>query len=264
MNQAATAERYPVPPEDLRWRATGSRDAEGFLASSRAGVDFFDKEALARQRKSFKDFNSILDFGCGCGRLIRSLRPFCDPWASIYGTDIDPAAIAWCKDNIADASFSMNGANPPLRFEDKSMDLIYACSVFTHLDTEDQFHWLAELQRILKPDGYLLLTFRYRYNIDQLTDQAVRDRIWEDLDRDGVAFLPAEMPSSGRTVRKFVWRGISQSRVRPEELGQVFRGVRHHHSRRDHAGDGRSARPRVELSSATVSIALGVLGERSR
>jgi SAM-dependent methyltransferase len=193
VNQAATAQRYPVPPEELRWRAIGSRDPEAFLASSNAGVDFFDKEALARQRKSLKDFSSILDFGCGCGRLIRSLRPLCDQWASLYGTDVDAAAIAWCRDNITDASFSMNGENPPLRFEDKSMDLIYACSVFTHLDAQDQFRWLAELQRIMKPDGYLLLTFRYRYNIDQLADPAIRDRIWEELDREGIAFLPADL-----------------------------------------------------------------------
>ena len=192
VNQAATAQRYPVPPEELRWRATGSHDAEGFLASGSAGVDFFDKEALARQRKSLRDFSSILDFGCGCGRLIRSLRPLCDQWASLYGTDVDAAAIAWCRDNIADASFSMNGENPPLRFEDKSMDLIYACSVFTHLDAQDQFRWLGELQRIMKPDGYLLLTFRYRHNIDQLADLTMRDRIWEGLDRDGIAFLPAD------------------------------------------------------------------------
>ena len=192
MNQAATAQRYPVPPEELRWRATGSRDTEGFHTSGSACVNFFEKEALARHHKSLKDFNSILDFGCGCGRLIRSLRPLCDPWASLYGTDIDQAAIAWCKDNIADASFSMNGANPPLRYEGKSMDLIYACSVFTHLDAEDQFHWLAEMQRIMKPNGYLLLTFRYRYNIDQIADPS---RAQPDLggpNRDGIAFLPAE------------------------------------------------------------------------
>jgi SAM-dependent methyltransferase len=193
VNQAVAAERYPVPPEDLRYRAIGSRDAEAFLLSSSTAVGFFEKEALGRQRSSFKDFSSILDFGCGCGRLIRSLRPLCDQWAAIYGTDIDAAAIAWCKDNIADASFSVNGQNPPLRFEDKSTDLIYACSVFTHLDAEDQFRWLAELQRIMKPGGYLLLTFQYRHNIDQLTDETVRDRIWTDLDRDGIAFLPADV-----------------------------------------------------------------------
>ena len=79
---------------------------------------FFDKEALGHDRKSFKDFNTILDFGCGCGRLIRSLRPLCDPWATIHGVDIDPAAIAWCKQNIADASFSVNDEYPPLHFTD--------------------------------------------------------------------------------------------------------------------------------------------------
>jgi len=195
VKQAETAERYPVPPDELRWRAIGSRDAEAFLLSSRADVDFFDKEALGRQRKSLKDFTSILDFGCGCGRLIRALRPASDQWAVIQGTDIDQAAIAWCKDNIADASFSMNGANPPLRFADKSIDLAFGRSVFTHLDAEDQLHWLAELQRIVKPGGYLLLTFRYRHNIGELADPAVRDRIWADLERDGIAFLNADASS---------------------------------------------------------------------
>ena len=89
MKQAVPAERYPLPPEDLRWRATGSGDADDFLLSGSAAVNFFDKEALGRHRKSFRDFSSILDFGCGCGRLIRSLRPLCDQWAAIHGTDID-------------------------------------------------------------------------------------------------------------------------------------------------------------------------------
>jgi hypothetical protein len=42
-----------------------------------------------------------------------------------------------------------------------------------------------------------LLTFRYRYNIDQIADPAVRDRIWADLDRDGIAFLPADASKDG-------------------------------------------------------------------
>jgi SAM-dependent methyltransferase len=192
VKQAETAERYPVPPEDLRWRATSSRDEQAFLMSSSADVDFFEKEALGRQRRSLKDFSSILDFGCGCGRLIRQLRPLADQWATIQGTDTDQAAIAWCKDNIADASFSMNGANPPLRFADKSIDLAFGRSVFTHLDAEDQLHWLAELQRIVKPGGYLLATFRYRHNIDEVADASARDRIWADLERDGIAFLTAD------------------------------------------------------------------------
>jgi SAM-dependent methyltransferase len=197
MNQTVAAGGYPVPPEDLRWRAISVRDADLFLQSSRIGVDFFDKEALGRDRKSFRDFSSILDFGCGCGRLIRSLRPLCDPWAAIHGADIDPAAIEWCKENIDDASFSVNGEYPPLRFADSSIDLVYACSVFTHLDAEHQFRWLAELQRIMKPGGYLLMTFRHEHSIDQIADETIRERIRTEVNRDGIAFMTTDF-----------WKGV--------------------------------------------------------
>ena len=106
--------------------------------------------------------------------------------------DIDPAAIEWCRQNIADASFSVNDEYPPLHFTDNSIDLIYACSVFTHLDAEHQFRWLAELERIMKPGGYLLLTFRHQHNIDQIADQAVRERIWTEVYRDGIAFMTTD------------------------------------------------------------------------
>jgi hypothetical protein len=35
---------------------------------------------------------------------------------------------------------------------------VYALSVFTHLDEAHQFQWLAELERILRPGGYLLVS----------------------------------------------------------------------------------------------------------
>jgi SAM-dependent methyltransferase len=196
MNQAVTAERYPVPPEELRWRA-GVRDADDFLLSSNVDVNFLDREALGKDGKSFRDFNTILDFGCGCGRLIRSLRPLCDPWATIYGTDIDRAAIEWCKANIPDASLAINDEYPPLAFADKSIDLIYSCGVFTHLDAEHQFRWLAELQRILKPGGHLLLTFRPKHDIDRIADQATREHMWSQADHNGIAFMTTDL-----------WKGV--------------------------------------------------------
>jgi ubiquinone/menaquinone biosynthesis C-methylase UbiE len=196
MSQAVTTERYPLPPEELRWRSTGMRDVDGFLQSSGIDANFLDKEVLARDSKSFKDFNLILDFGCGCGRLIRSLRPLCDPWATIQGVDIDLAAIKWCKENISDAIFSVNGEHPPLPFADKSFDLISACAVFTHMDADRQFRWLAELQRVLKPGGYLLATFRHK-QVYQIEDQTIRERILNDLNRDGIAFMTTD-----------AWKGV--------------------------------------------------------
>lgn len=181
-----------MPPEELRWRATGLRDAESFLGSAAVDAGFFEKEALGREHKSFRDFGSILDFGCGCGRLIRTLRPLCDQWVSLHGTDIDRDAIQWCKDNIADATFFLNGENPPLPFAEKTFDLIYACSVFSHLDADHQFRWLGELQRIMKPGGYLLLTFRSELNADRIEDAAVRERVRRDLNSQVMAFMPSD------------------------------------------------------------------------
>ena len=197
MDEAVAPERYPIPPEELRWRSSGERDAKAFLSSGSTAVDFLDREALARDGKSLKNFDAILDFGCGCGRLTRWLRPLTDPWATIHGADADAAAIEWCKHNISDASFTLHGDHPPLPFPDNSIDLVLACSVFTQIDAERQFRWLSELQRILKPGGYLLATFHYRRGIALIADQSARERVLDDVARHGVAFVAADAGSTG-------------------------------------------------------------------
>lgn len=159
-------------------------------------MGFFDS-VLARGGKSFRDFEDILDFGCGCGRLIRSLRDFSTPTARLFGSDIDSDAIAWCAANISDATFSVNGEYPPLPYGDGALDLVYAISVFTHLDAAHQFRWLDELKRVVRPGGYLLLTFRHKHNIDQIGNEAIRKRVWENLERDGISYMTTDL-----------WKGV--------------------------------------------------------
>jgi SAM-dependent methyltransferase len=191
MGEAVTQD-YPVPPEELRWRAAGVRDVEGFLESGRIAADFLDKEALGAEGRSFADFGTILDFGCGCGRLIRAIRPLCAASVKIHGCDIDRAAIEWCRENMPDAGFVINDEYPPLPFTDQSIDLVLASSVFTHLDAEHQFLWLNELQRIVRPGGYLLATFRYK-DVEEIADAAARERIREEVGRDGIAFVAGDL-----------------------------------------------------------------------
>lgn len=206
VSEAVTQQRYPVPPEELRWRAAGTRDAEAFLASGAAIVEFLDRQALAAERKSLSDFSTILDFGCGCGRLMRALRPAADQWATVHGTDIDADAIGWCKQNIADATFAINADQPPLSYPDKSIDLVFAVSVFSHFDADQQFRWLAELQRIVKPAGYLLITFRHREGLEQVADPALRDRLLADLDGEGAAFAGGVAPAGSPASYGDAWR----------------------------------------------------------
>src|SRR5438445_1248741 len=59
------------------------------------------------------ELDSVLDFGCGCGRVIRH-------WPSgptLYGCDYNPALVEWCQTNLPFAQFALNNLTPPLPYE---------------------------------------------------------------------------------------------------------------------------------------------------
>jgi len=102
-------------------------------------------------------FQSVLDFGCGCGRtLVWLCKSF--PGIQWHGTDVDAEAIEWCRKNIPGGIFAINGEAPPMRYRDETFDFIYAISVFTHLNSDAQRAWIQELRRIVKRGGIVLLT----------------------------------------------------------------------------------------------------------
>lgn len=151
-----------LPPPSLVARVCGA-DTDGkifpdFLASGHQIVHNL-KTVLSNDGKTLADFESILDFGCGCARIIRFLG-YEGAKTAPLGCDIDPEAIAWCQRHwdILGAEFHVTPYEPPLQFGDDQFDLIYSISIFTHLSEELQFRWLEELQRICRPGGYLILT----------------------------------------------------------------------------------------------------------
>jgi cyclopropane fatty-acyl-phospholipid synthase-like methyltransferase len=80
------------------------------------------------------------------------------PQVRWYGSDVDAESIEWCRRNIPSASFTANAPMPPLAYEEGTFDLLYAISVFTHLNEEYQRAWIADFHRMLRPRGLLLLT----------------------------------------------------------------------------------------------------------
>lgn len=116
------------------------------------------ERALAALGHSFDDFERLLDFGCGCGRFLRHLRPISNR-VEIHGTDIDPELIEWVNANLPYASTTVGQMTPPLPYPDEHFDLVINHSVFTHLDEHHQDLWLGELRRITRPGALLMLTF---------------------------------------------------------------------------------------------------------
>jgi SAM-dependent methyltransferase len=167
---------YPPPPRHLQERVVGGYFRD-FVRSSDRTLDDFG-EALAGVGRSLTSFRSVLDFGCGCGRVTLAARGRLAPDAALCGTDIDPEAVEWCRTRYSGAArFVTNGELPPLPFPDASYDLVYSVSVFTHLPEGMQFAWLEELRRVARPGGLLLLSFHgesYRHCVPAADQEAYR------------------------------------------------------------------------------------------
>ena len=102
---------------------------------------------------------SILDFGCGSGRVLRWFA--LEPDLQLTGCDIDHPSIEWMQANFPSAiRLYANEYAPPLPEPDETFDLIYCGSVFSHLT--DWAPWLLELRRVLKTGGALVASLHGR------------------------------------------------------------------------------------------------------
>ena len=144
----------PVPPPDLRVRVAGTADVGWFLERGRI-LEEAIREALVRSGAPLGSRQAILDFGCGCGSVLRRWRGLD---ARVCGIDLSGPAIEWCQAHLPFVEAGVNAFEPPLNYGDASFDLVYAISVFTHLPVETQFIWRDELRRVLRPGGHMLLT----------------------------------------------------------------------------------------------------------
>jgi SAM-dependent methyltransferase len=168
---------YPLDPPDLpvpgseNMRRIGSGEVEWFLLSGATFVGKLD-EVLSRYGSAPSGTLDVLDWGCGCGRLTRHLlaRGF-----NVTGIDIDETNIAWCRENLPAGNFELVTPDLPSPLPSDRFDLVVGHSVFTHLTEIDQFLWLCEINRVLKPGGIAVVTVMANFSaaIDPFTPQAL-------------------------------------------------------------------------------------------
>jgi SAM-dependent methyltransferase len=163
------ADGLPLPPARLRAQVGPAHaDASYFLASGREHADLI-RRLLREEATPVEELDALLDWGCGCGRVLRQ-------WVGlsrtrVAGCDVDARLIDWCAENLPFADVAVTGMSPPLPYDAQAFDLVYAFSVFTHLTEELQHKWIAECRRILRPGGHLLIsTLGEHYaSLDRLT-----------------------------------------------------------------------------------------------
>ena len=167
----------PFPPAELMSNVSGLADERDFAAH---GCHFYQALTRAAGRK-LCEFPSLLDFGCGVGRLMRLLKGF--PGA-LHGCDIDPRHVAWMSANIDYCRTVQSRVTPPLPYEARSFDAIISISVFSHLEERSQFAFLEELARVARPGATLLLTIHGDRAMRRArTEKAIFDMIAVPADR---------------------------------------------------------------------------------
>jgi SAM-dependent methyltransferase len=144
---------FQIPPGHLLKRVTGSESESFFRASS--FQSFRDLWPVACRWREPGSIRSMLDWGCGCGRLVNTFLHL-STVRDFNGCDIDSEAVDWCRTHFPLARFAANAPAPPTEYPDNTFDLAVGNSVMTHLTKDLQLAWLDEIRRIIRPGGLCL------------------------------------------------------------------------------------------------------------
>ena len=208
-------ERLPIPPARLRILVAASPDVSWFIEGGRRGAECI-RDILAKHGVALDPAVPLLDFACGCGRV---LRHFSALGGAVHGSDLNPALTGWCRRHLPFGHFETNALEPPLAFADGTFGLVYALSVFTHLPAPLQGPWMQELRRVLRPGGYLVLTTHgARYAEELQPDDRARfvagELVIRRDDRPGSNVCGAYHPEA--YVRRVLAQGFTVVDVVPE------------------------------------------------
>jgi len=98
----------------------------------------------------------VADVGCGPGRVTAYLHS-CG--LTVFGVDLSPAMIAVARQSFPTLEFEV-GSMSALDLEDGALGGIVAWYSIIHTPPERLARVFAEFNRVLRPGGYLLLSFQ--------------------------------------------------------------------------------------------------------
>ena len=178
-----------IPPRGLRER--NAVETVDYWWTAVEGSERPLHDLLAGMDHKVEDFERVLDFGCGAGKVICALR---GRGIELHGCDIHEPSIRWLKDTYPDLNLVVNPFDPPISYEDDTFDLIWAWSVITHLDPQRQRAWMGEWARIAAPGGLVLATFNSPALAERWAGESrVPQGVAKRTEDEGVVFLRTEL-----------------------------------------------------------------------
>jgi SAM-dependent methyltransferase len=173
----------PLPPLSLM-QSVGSIHAESFLQLGEAWAQLI--------REELETHSTILDIGCGCGRIARWFADDANVTAYV-GFDVIEESVAWCSNflsphasrkyrferlDVQSDEYNPRGKIPATEvtfpMATGAAQVVVAASLFTHLFESDTRHYLRETARVLDPGrgSALLSILRPPDGADSAGDEA--------------------------------------------------------------------------------------------
>jgi len=198
-----------ISADDYMFMRGNSGASEHYFSVGRSALRAIDACINARLAypNSETPIESLLDFGCGYGRVCRHLRA-AFPDASISVSDTYAPSARFCAETFR--CTDIEGALYP-----DSFDLIWVGSVFTHLCEEEVSALLFRLAAALRPNGLLVFTTHGRFSCARhLADPTVElytpgrlqnDRIVAGYLNRGFGFIRHEGQAEGVSIISPAW-----------------------------------------------------------
>jgi len=151
----AAEDDRPLPITEDREGYHGERHFDYWLSGLR---DYLMIRRLCRRYGlAVPQPERIFDLGCASGRVLRHFSAQ-EPETELWGMDINIRHAEWVRRYLDPSIRVFQGTIlPHLPLEDRYFSLVYAFSVFSHIDWLETA-WLLELRRILKPGGIAYLS----------------------------------------------------------------------------------------------------------
>jgi SAM-dependent methyltransferase len=145
-----------MPPEKIQLSWTGA-SGEAVMRPALGFVQLVDSAAGRLTGRGLAG-KSVLDFGCGYGRMLRLLPWFTD---RLYGCDPWDASLQLCEQHRVWGQLARSEYLPQdLPFGEEKFDVVLAFSVFTHTSARALRTALAAIRRRIAPGGLLVATIR--------------------------------------------------------------------------------------------------------
>jgi SAM-dependent methyltransferase len=162
----------------------------------------------------------ILDFGCGWGRIARFFFKDVD-CPNVFGVDVDPGMIAFCEAEMTCGRYRKIDPEPPMTcFENGSLDVVFAYSVFSHLAESVAREWIREFARVLAPGGILLATTQRRDFLDFCASLQAKTGAYDHVWHKGLArsFIPIEKAKTDYDSGEFLFSATGAGEFRDKSF----------------------------------------------